>query len=286
MAPKSILKKTLSSMNEPPLAKLPSMKEPPPTNGQSKQERAREIAIYHANIIQAQKDVENDILEALEELIEFPTAPDASSAHPAPADVEAFTKYITPFQPSDYDSLLEERRIANKCGYVFCSNPPKKTSGAGKFKILGKKKGAEFKVVEREKTDCWCSADCARRALYVKVQLDEEPAWTRRGGSAPEIQILVGADEEEEEDVAKIGEQRLEDNMKMLALERGDLEKPARSVGMVNEVVEKDRVAAPEPPNNADFRNTIEGYEPKGITLAIRTKKPAKRELGDRDWEL
>lgn len=272
MAPKSILKKPVTSMNE-----------PPPSNGQTKQERAREIAIYHANIIQAQKDVESEILEALEELIEFPTSSDASSAHPFPADVEAFKKYITPFQPSDYDSLLEERRIANKCGYVFCDNAPKKTSGAGKFKILGKKKGAEFKVVEREKADCWCSTDCARRALYVKVQLDEEPAWTRRGGSAPEIQILVGA--EEEEDITKVDEQRLEDNMKMLALERGDLEKPARSVGLVNEVVEKDRVSAPEPPSDDNYRNTIEGYEPKGIALPIRTK-PNKHELGDRDWDL
>lgn len=274
MAPKSILKKSASSMNE-----------PPPTNGQTKQERAREIAIYHANIIQAQKDVEIEILEALEELIEFPIATDASSADPSPADIEAFKKYITPFQPSDYDSLLEERRIADKCGYVFCNNAPKKTPGAGKFKILGKKKGAEFKVVEREKTDCWCSTDCARRALYVKVQLDEEPAWTRRGGSAPEIQILLGA-EEEDEDAAKADEQRIEDRMQELALERGDLGKPARSVGMVKEVVEKHRVSAPNPPSYEDARDTVEGYEPKGITLAIRTKKPSKPELGDRDWDL
>ncbi|KAF2431005.1 hypothetical protein EJ08DRAFT_557868, partial [Tothia fuscella] len=226
--------------------------------------RNREIAVYHANIIQAQKDVEAEILEALEELIEFPTTPSTStSINPSSADIAAFKEYVTPFQPSDYDSLLEERRIAQKCGYVLCNNPPKKTStGGGKFKILGRKKGQEFRVVEREKTDCWCCQDCARRALYVKVQLDEEPAWTRRGGSAPEIQILIGV-EDDGLDESKVQQRRLEEDMDMLALERGDLDKPARSVGMVKKVVEKDYVSAPEAPSHDESVNAVEGYEPK-----------------------
>lgn len=277
MAPKSILKNSSSGDF---LDSLTS------STSQTKEERNREVAIYHANIIQAQKDVENDILEALEALIEFPTTPDASSINPSPADVEAFRKYVTPFQPSDYDALLEERRIAEKCGHVFCNKAPKKsTSVGGKFKIVGKKRGQEFKVVEREKMDCWCSMECARRALYVKVQLNEEPAWSRRAGSSPEIRVLVG-DEVVEPDESALSEKRLQENMEMLAIERGDQGKPARSKGMVKHVVEKDSVDKPDAPSQGDA-DTIEGYAPRALNLPIRTKPSGvKHELGDRDWDL
>jgi hypothetical protein len=277
MAPKSILKKTTD------LTKVPSG-----DAGTTKADRARETALYHANLIQAQKDVESEILEALEALIEFPTDPNASTVHPSPSDVTAFTQYVLPFQPSDYDSLLEERRIAGKCGYVFCSKPPKKTSGGGKFKIVGKKKGQEFKVVEREKMDCWCSVDCARRALYVKVQLDEEPAWQRRSGASPQIEVLVGDQGDYEEGrIAKVEEAKLKAQMESLALERGDAEKPGRAERMIKEVVEKDDIAAPPSPSNDEPHDTIEGYGPKGINLVMRPKiKEHGSEVGDREWDI
>ncbi len=37
------------------------------------------------------------------------------------------------------------------------------------------------KVVPREKLEMWCSDQCAERALYLRVQLAEEPVlWERR----------------------------------------------------------------------------------------------------------
>jgi hypothetical protein len=277
MAPKSILKKTAG------LAKAPSGEA-----GTTKADRARETALYHANLIQAQKDVESEILEALEALIEFPTDPSASALNPPASDVSAFLEYVLPFQPSDYDSLLDERRIAGKCGYVFCNKPPKKTTGGGKFKIVGKKKGQEFKVVEREKMDCWCSVDCARRALYVKVQLDEEPAWLRRSGASPQIEVLVGdQDENEEGRIAKVEEAKLKAQMEALALERGDAEKPGRAERMIKGVVEKDEISAPASPSNDEPHDTIEGYGPKGINLVLRPKvKEHGGDIGDREWDI
>jgi hypothetical protein len=276
MAPKSILKNT-TKLRTPPSGEA----------GTTKADRARDIAVYHATLIHAQKDVEDEILEALEALIDFPMDPNASVTNPSPSDIEAFTKYVLQFQPSDYDSLLEERRIAGKCGYVFCSNPPKKTTSGGKFRILGKKKGQDFKVVERETLDCWCSTDCARRALYVKVQLDEEPAWLRRGGVSPAIEVLVGDQEEKEGKNAKVEDARLKAQMESLALERGDLEKPGRAARMIKEVVEKDELSAAVPPSSDEPHDTIEGYGPRGITIALRPKaKNVGGDLGDREWDI
>jgi hypothetical protein len=276
MAPKSILKKTAS---------LP--KPPPAEAGTTKADRAREIALYHANLIQAQKDVESEILGALEVLIEFPTDPTASAVNPSTLDVESFIKLVLPFQPSDYDDLLEERRIAGKCGHVFCDKPPKKTASGGKFKIVGKKRGQEFKVVEREKMDCWCSVDCARRALYVKVQLDEEPAWLRRGGASPKIELLLGDEKDTEDDRTAVLEgERLKAQMESLALERGDVEKPGRAARVIKEVVENNDVSVPVAPSVDEPHDTIEGYGPKGVTIVSKPKtKDVGRELGDRDWD-
>jgi RNA polymerase II-associated protein 2 len=253
MAPKPILK---NRENPNQLQEL--------ANTETPEQRNRRIALFHAHRIQAQKDVEQQVFEATEAFIDFPLVQDASSVAPAPSDVAKFQDMIKPFRPSDYDALLDERRMANRCGYVFCPNPPKKPNTSGKYKILGMKKGQTFKVVEAQKLELWCSPECARRALYIKVQLIEEPAWLRRGGISPEITLLTGDDSAApvKEMPRNFTDDQLKQAMQDLALERGDDRIDSRPANLVKEtVVEKEHNEAPLPVPGSS--KSIEGYEPK-----------------------
>lgn len=269
MPPKSILKKVAQEVDSSHSAK-------------SRDERNREIALYHANLIQAQKDVEAAIVSAIETLIDFPAEPSSTSSSPVEADVLEFSKLIYPFTPDDYDELIEERRIDDRCGYVFCVNPPKKTVG-GKLKIVGRQ---DVKIMDRGKAEAWCSKDCAKRALFIKVQLMEEPAWSRRAGVAqPHIEVLTGKMEAEQavKERLRADQEDMEGAMRELALERGDEDKPARAVGMVADVVvERDGVKAPTAPRQLEEKgDVIEGYAPK-----IKSTKAKGKELGDEDWNI
>jgi predicted secreted Zn-dependent protease len=276
MAPKSILKKTTSDLAANPTAK-------------TREERHREIALYHANLIQSQKDVEAAITTAIETLIDFPTTPSSTSANPAAEDIDEFTKLIYIFTPSDYDDLIEERRIDHRCGYVFCGNAPKTTQG-GRLKIVGGS-SASAKIVARQKAEAWCSKACAKRALFVKVQLMEEPAWSRRAGSGPELDILTADVEKEmaskQERRLDVEGDELEGKLKELALERGDGEKPARSAGMVSDVVvERDAVKVPAAPARGDEDNgdAVEGYVP--LWKSKKGREDAEDDLGDRELNI
>ncbi|RKF63793.1 putative duf408 domain protein [Erysiphe neolycopersici] len=161
----------------------------------NKTDRNREIAIYHASIIQQRKNFELEILFSIETLIDYPLAPPPTDAsNPSPADILKFRELIQSFQPSDYDSLIEERNINDRCGYALCPNPRHREEGSGKYRLLGTSgKAKDFRVVEKEVLEKWCSHTCALRAMYVKTQLNQLPAWDR--GIAKErtyIDLLVG----------------------------------------------------------------------------------------------
>jgi len=216
--PKSILKKTTYP--------APASR----TDGEkTKAERDLEVALYHANLIQNQKDIGWEILESMEALIEYPLAPPPHDAsNPSPIDAKNFKAMLQPYQPSDYDAMIVERNINDHCGYALCRNKNKKDGVGGKFRILGKK-GKDFRVVERAEVEKWCSQECARRALYVRVQLSESPAWERNGyGEAP-IDLLDEPKSEDDiaEKLGKMDLDKADDGVKKkeatnLALERGD----------------------------------------------------------------
>src|SRR4051794_2183759 len=164
-APKSILKKPIY-----PAAKV-----------SSKEDRDREVALYHANLLQHRKDIELEILLSTETLIDYPlaTAP-FNASNPSAADALQFKILLRHFQPSDYDALILERNINDHCGYTLCPNPKATDGAAGKYRLIGKYgKAKDFKVVEKAEVEKWCSEACAKRALYVRVQLSESPAWER-----------------------------------------------------------------------------------------------------------
>jgi len=48
-----------------------------------------------------------------------------------------------------------------------------------------------MKIVPREKLEMWCSDGCAERAMYVRVQLVEEPVWERRADNMRTKEIIL-----------------------------------------------------------------------------------------------
>ena len=229
------------------------------------EDRNRRVALVHAHRLQAQKDVESQVLEATEAFLDFPRGSNSSSSQLDKTDILAFQELIKPFQVSDYDELLEERRIADKCGYIFCPNAPQKQDTNAKFRIFGRKKGQNFKVVETSKLEMWCSSDCARRALYIKAQLLEEPAWLRRGGVVPNIVVLTGdsVDANGDQPLETLDNETLQQAMKTLSFERGEEAADSRAKNLVKEtIIENRHAAAPDTPQPTGV-NGIEGYEPR-----------------------
>ncbi|KAI9785585.1 MAG: hypothetical protein M1835_003308, partial [Candelina submexicana] len=143
-------------------------------------DRNTDSALLQATLLQQRQEFELQILDATEKLIDFPSLQSADPAHPDPAEATRFKTLLTLFQPADYDSLIHERNINGKCGYALCPCSRLIENTRAKFRILrGKGNPEDFQVVPRAQLEQWCSEECAKRALYLKVQLDEQPAWMR-----------------------------------------------------------------------------------------------------------
>ncbi|KAI9774632.1 MAG: hypothetical protein M1840_002881 [Geoglossum simile] len=271
VVPKSILK--------PP-------KRPSPSPSASKEERDRQTAIYHAEIIQQRKDLELVILNSTEALIDFPSPATIDPTDPHHDDASTVRSLLVPFQPSDYDGLVQERNIEGKCGYVLCPNARLLQDTKAQFRILrvGRQEGG-LKIVPREHLEKWCSEVCQRRAMYVRVQLSEEPAWMREA-MATEIVFL---DEVGREQNAEAGDQQINqlakrvgkieinglcpqirEERKELARERGEEGVEGNVAVTIKENYGSQRGRAPAPPSLADGERPdtqhllLEGHLPKG----------------------
>jgi hypothetical protein len=92
-------------------------------------------------------------------------------------------------------------------------------------------KAKDFRIAKKEDAEKWCSDACARRALYVRVQLSECPAW-ERGGETSVASIDLLDEPKTEEDLVMEGIGNLDLNRQAaqdkerksgnLALERGE----------------------------------------------------------------
>ena len=274
MPPKSILKKTPVSTNAPGRTK--------PVNP-----RHLEVALHHANILEERKRVEAEVLQSIMTLMDFPSSPEADAKRPTASDAHQFREAMVPFQPADYDALIEERNIADKCGYALCPRPKRKARSNAKKHFVDTEHGVE--IVDRKVLEVWCSDDCAKRALYVKVQLKEEPAWTRQGGYGDKIELMVenaeehhralplrlkedtsSSTKEEDDDLAAAWAAR-EDAVADLALERG--EKPGQLSKANKDLVQDqitERIASNAPPlppslpsQSSEHTMAIEGHVPR-----------------------
>ena len=245
----------------------------------SKEDRNLEIALHHAGLLQQRKDVQAQILAATEILLDIPTSSNADPARPSQGDASTVINSLQDFQPADYDVLIEERNINRQCGYVLCPRPNRHQETNAKYRIIhGKGRGADaMKFVETNSLEKWCSDECEKRGLYIKLQLVEEPAWTRTSSPKGEIVLLqdVYTDEANSQDEIgllesmkdldiSLGEEKLVASMKALAIERGDASAPSRSFGLA-EIQEKYPIEVQRDPGHLqefEPHNAIEGYCP------------------------
>ncbi|KAI1805246.1 hypothetical protein F4811DRAFT_231124 [Daldinia bambusicola] len=244
---------------------------------------AREAAIQQARIIQQQRALEDEIQDSIIELSRLPlvgsssssSSSSFSSSNPSPDDADDFRRLVRLFQPGDYEDMIEERNTLNKCGYALCARPRVRLGPGGEYKLVNWGKG-DFGIVPRKELERWCSRECARRAMYVKVQLGETAAWERAGIASIRIDLLDEPKQvkEEEDDPARRLERELENverkaaqDAKDLALERGDsVNKPATTRKVKLTIREKSvKMAVQEPSLDADGENhlVLDGYKTK-----------------------
>ena len=264
--PRSILKK--STLQAPPAF--------------DQEQRNRDTAIYHANLLQQRKDAEFLILSSTEELLDLPSSPHADPANPSARDAQLVRELLKPFQQSDHNGLIAERNINRQCGYVLCPNPNKVEDSKAKFRILrDQTQGPNgLKFVEKEYLEKWCSDECGKRALYIQVQLSEEPAWTRGTGDSQEIILLEeGGNVDEGMKHSNGGthtssldeaQEQMVQRLESLSIERGHKEVPDHLLKPANiSVHEKPHsMGEPRPPSltHNDSINgalMVEGYRPK-----------------------
>ncbi|KAI2628350.1 Rtr1/RPAP2 family-domain-containing protein [Xylaria nigripes] len=271
-------------------------KDASPATAEKSSSDPREIAIKHARIIHSRRGVENQIADSMIELSKFPVTRNSAhnAANPDPADAESFRSHIRLYQPGDYDDLVEERNANGLCGYTLCPNPRTRLSGAGTFKLVnyGRK---DFNIVPSRELEKWCSQKCAKRAMYVKVQLNETAAWERAGISSIQIELF----EEDQDSQANPAEQSTKniENMKIeaqersaqnardLALERGDntqtRKPPNRSIKLAIREKPVQPPVAPSLSSDSQSHLVTEGYKSTFRPGAERAKREENNTEGD-----
>lgn len=274
-------KPTKSILKQPKTPTVATPSSPPPDQANDEELKASaeaaaqkkrhlDIAIKHALLIEHQRKTSDQVLKHIEILLDFP--PSASTSQtPTPSDATSFLRLVEIFQPSNFDELVEERRIDGRCAYPLCCNEPRglRLKDSETWKL---KKGAGD----------WCSDACARKGLFVKAQLGEVPAWERVPGQQASIvlheddrylvQGAEGADGEGGDDVTakqqrqQHVQQRVAERTE-LAMERGEKVASVRPDQVMTDfIVEKTlpvRLAQTAGKVKFASATAIEGYEPK-----------------------
>ncbi|MCJ1426708.1 hypothetical protein MMC29_004611 [Sticta canariensis] len=255
----------------------------PDTPTQTREDRNRETALYHANLLQQRKDVQNLIFESTETLLDFPSSSASDPAQPLEKDVVNVKNLLKSFQPSDYDSLIKERNIDMKCGYVLCPRANRLQDTDAKYRIFhGKNNGTRsLRFIEREELERWCSDECGKRALYIRVQLSDEPAWSRASGSGGDFMLLDEGNQnhgslDDGGELARMlrnldvgyGEERVIGALKDLAIERGDGNASRRRSRLIEVDIHENEVrgnTSPDPSHQVSngLWSSIEGYNPR-----------------------
>ncbi|KAI5920220.1 Rtr1/RPAP2 family-domain-containing protein [Camillea tinctor] len=200
--PKGILKKptTTTSTTTSSSDSSISRRQPPKSD-------PRDVAIQHARIIHSRREVEEQISDSIIELSWFPPScspvptptPEYDASRPCPEDADAFKRLVRLYQPGDYDDLIEERNANGLCGYALCGRARTRVAQKGEFKLVNYGR-RDFNIVPKRELEKWCSQRCARRAMFVKVQLNETAAWERAGISAIQIDLLEEEEEQQQQE--------------------------------------------------------------------------------------
>ena len=266
----------------PPKSILKNASQPP---SKSHADRNLELALHHARLIQQRKDIEALILTATETLLDFPSSSTTDPAEPSGEDESRALILLQPFQLSDFDSLIEERNIDGKCGYVLCPRPHRKEGTNAKYRILRGNKGLaqDMKIVERVELEKWCSDECGKRALYLRVQLSDTPAWERTSDieGKSTLKILKGDSPLDEHDRGT-NVDIVTRQLKQLAMERGVVDENVLSSLLKATVIESHQ--APQSPSQTPVldhdvgqgHGSIEGYVARLNGSRLRTANLAE----------
>lgn len=269
-------------------------------------DRIRDLAFHQANMIQQRKDAEAEILKSMEMLLDLPTSASSDPIQPSQEDVQAVKKALRSFQPSDYDALIEERNINRNCGYILCSRP-NKLQGASTKRVIVRDRGKanrSWKPVDKKILERWCSDECAKRALFIRVQLNEEPAWERARDASGDIMLLDEKNDRQShlDQLAQLSAHLNQSNitdggepmimaMRNLALERGDGDhrkadeaSPRFRDVNIRENSHLRNGRQPSVRSRQEFVGThdsIEGYTPRAIGRRIRQGSATASDKGD-----
>ena len=279
----------------------------------------RSTAMKHAYNLEHQKSMRNNVLDLIVEVVDLPSKLGSNPAHPLASDVALFKRSLHLFQPSDFDDVVLERNIYDKCGYGLCSRPNVKVGGGSQNHVIwGKRSGPAFTIVPKTDLEKWCSKECEERALFVSVQLGKEPSWIREKplediklldescqGNAPaslaKVMEALNLESDKQvlpDDANQSHELALEQSRKhtepdivaqhskVVSLERGE---PMNFsvVGDRMEVVEKANTQAiTQPPQlTHSSAGIIEGYRPKKVRFAAESDSGQELEEIDFDFE-
>lgn len=239
------------------ILKQPSPQPTADDDDKAKADRDRrnlDIALYHANRIQQQRDVEKQILHTIELLIDYPqSAPDSDYA------VHFFGNIVRIFQPSDFDDLAQERRIDGRCGYALCAKTPRAKPSTPSW-------------AQSQNSVTFCSSACADTAAYVKSQLSPVPAWERQAGQHPVISLKGDTVPQDVRQVTTELQKLKVANAEDLALERGEKVASLKPKQVMTDLIVEKPTVAHKPMsslNGSTLSSTaIEGYEPRGQSQA------------------
>ena len=284
------------------------------TSRKSASDVHRETALHHAQNLDNQKSMQNEVLDLVVEIVDLPSKQDADPARPSASDAAIFKKGLRLFQVSDLDDVVLERNIYDKCGYGLCGRPNLKQPGNFANRIIwGKKNGPAFQIIPKSELEKWCSKACEERAMFVRLQLGREPAWLREE-HVEDVKLLDDVRQESQgealtsimsslniqdsspdiaDDLKKLmlgppdrprDEQAASERLKELSLERGGLG-AASKVALPDRILEKATTSIPKPPQQSDIdAGAIEGYQPRPLasTRGRESKDGSKRDEDER----
>lgn len=137
-----------------------------------------------------------------------------------PIDQDTLRFFVRFFTPSDYNDLLEERRVLSRCGYPICTN--KLTDCHGHVR-------KEPSLTVNPWSRSFCSRHCFQASAFYQEQLPKEALVTRKDivwkpfGEMPyEANVLLL---EEVEQIARAERKPVSAVVRDLLLQQQDVEK-------------------------------------------------------------
>jgi len=265
----------------------------------TKDSQIRATAYRHAQSFEEKKAIRNRVADLVVELFDIPSDSSANPAHPLQSDATLFKQGLSLFQPSDFDDLVRERNIDDRCGYGLCPRPNVKVQGGQT--VWNGKGGRGFSLVPKEELEQWCSKACGDRAMFVRAQLSKEPAWNRETSSV-DVKLLdevQEACEKSNREAARannltgsfqsmslhngqsLTKDELADRLQELALERGELK--VNDTGAQVSLLEKPTTAVPNPPVLGFDEDMIEGHRVRKVRFASDHGSSSDEEMLEAD---